>query len=320
WSVALCACAAVAPRRCTKRATTARIFLSAAYKMFYFALLTFTTFATTCKYTFLTYPTSVGMNHNFLPVATVDLVVVGGNNALCVGMSVTLQCTVMGGVLTWETPEGALNFIRGRQNTSYQGSYYGQLMESNDTHLISTLNFTFTTEITINCSDTSSIAGTTVIVEGPPSAPDRPLTALERIRRLNKTFSSVSVVWNIPDTNNAHISSYVVTVDPPIPLPASGVIAAGNPLFQSRQLTLTLLHGQQYYITVTARSCGDSVEGPASSALRVNVPGPPKVVRCTAVPVYDYYSNNLKRIEIEWNPIEVGLSRHDLHQLNVMFW
>ena len=108
---------------------------------------------------------------------------------------------------------------------------------------------------------------------GPPSAPDRPLTALDRIRRLNKTFSSVSVVWNIPDTNNAHISSYVVTVDPPIPLPASGVIAAGDSLFQSRQLTLTLLHGQQYYITVTARSCGDSVEGPASSALRVNVPG-----------------------------------------------
>ena len=81
---------------------------------------------------------------------------------------------------------------------------------------------------------------------GPPSAPDRPLTALDRIRRLNKTFSSVSVVWNIPDTNNAHISSYVVTVDPPIPLPASGVIAADDPVFQSRQLTLTLLHVSIY--------------------------------------------------------------------------
>ena len=137
--------------------------MSAAYKMFYFALLTFTTFATTCKYTFLTYPTSVG---NFLPVATVDVVVVGDNNTLCVGMSVTLQCTLMGGVLAWETPDGAFNFIRGRQNTSYRNSYYGQLMEPNGTHLISTLNFTFTTEITINCSDTSSIAGTTVIVEG----------------------------------------------------------------------------------------------------------------------------------------------------------
>ena len=108
---------------------------------------------------------------------------------------------------------------------------------------------------------------------GPPSAPDRPLTALDRIRRLNKTFSSVSVVWNIPDTNNAHISSYVVTVNPPILLPASGVIAADDHLFQSRQLTLTLLHGQQYYITVIARSCSNSVEGPASSALEVNIIG-----------------------------------------------
>ena len=108
---------------------------------------------------------------------------------------------------------------------------------------------------------------------GPPSAPDRPLTALDRIRRLNKTFSSVTVVWNIPDTNNAHISSYVVTVDPPIPLPASGVIAADNPLFQSRQLTLTLLHGQQYYITVRAKSCDDSVEGAVSEALSIKVQG-----------------------------------------------
>ena len=106
------------------------------------------------------------LNRSLSPVATVDLVVVGGNNALCVGMNVTLQCTLMGGVLAWETPEGALNFIRGRQNTTYRGSYYGQLMESNDTHLISTLTFHFKTEITINCSDTSSIAGTTLIVEG----------------------------------------------------------------------------------------------------------------------------------------------------------
>ena len=101
-------------------------------------------------------------------MATVDVVVVGGNNALCVGMSVTLQCTLMGSALTWEVPEGAFNFVRGRQNTTYAGSYYGQLMEPNGTHLISTLTFTFTTEITINCSDTSSIAGTTVIVEGTP--------------------------------------------------------------------------------------------------------------------------------------------------------
>ncbi|CAI8024884.1 hypothetical protein GBAR_LOCUS14410 [Geodia barretti] len=68
--------------------------------MFFFALLTFTTFATT--------------------LATVDLwYVVGGQRCARVGMSVTLQCTLMGVTLTWETPDGALNFFRGRQNNSY---------------------------------------------------------------------------------------------------------------------------------------------------------------------------------------------------------
>ena len=33
---------------------------------------------------------------------------------------------------------------------------------------------------------------------------------------------------------------------------------------------------------------------------------PPTVLRCIAFPVYDYFSNNLKRIEIEWDPIKVG--------------
>ena len=113
----------------------------------------------------------------------------------------------------------------------------------------------------------------------------------------------------------------MVTVDPPIPLPASGVIAAGNSLFQSRQLTLTLLHGQQYYITVRAKSCDDSVEGVVSEAVSIKIQGwcflyfqftllilllvPPTVLRCVAYPVYDYFSNNLKRIEIEWDPIQV---------------
>ena len=83
----------------------------------------------------------------------------------------------------------------------------------------------------------------------------------------------MDVVWNIPDMNNSHISSYVVTVDPPVPLPADGVIAADNPLFQSRQLTLTLLHGQQYYIAVKAKSCNDAVQGSNSTALELNVKG-----------------------------------------------
>ena len=91
--------------------------------------------------------------------------------------------------------------------------------------------------------------------------------------RVNKSFSDVTVVWNIPDTNNAHISSYEVAVFPLISLSASKVIAGESPLFQTRQLTLTLQHGQQYYITVRAKSCDDTVEGAISPALRVNVQG-----------------------------------------------
>ena len=80
------------------------------------------------------------------------------------------------------------------------------------------------------------------------------------------------MVWSIPDTNNAHISSYEVAVFPSISLPASGVIAGDSPLFQT-QLTLTLQHDQQYNITVRAKSCDDTVEGAVSPALRVNVQG-----------------------------------------------
>ena len=136
------------------------------------------------------------------------------------------------------------------------------------------------------------------------------------------------MVWSIPDTNNAHISSYEVTVVPSISLPASGVIAADSPLFQTRQLTLTLQHDRQYYITVRAKSCHDTVEGEVSSPLSINVQGialvctlfvniklihiivPPNVRRCTALPVYDYYSNTLKRIEIEWDTIPVSCVPH----------
>ena len=37
---------------------------------------------------------------------------------------------------------------------------------------------------------------------------------------------------------------------------------------------------------------------------------PPNVRRCTALPVYDYYSNTLKRIEIEWDTIPVSCVPH----------
>ena len=90
-------------------------------------------------------------------VATVDLVVVGGNNAVCTGASVTLQCMLMGDTITCITPEGALNFLRGRQNNSKAGSYQGQLLELNETYLRSTLIFNFTPQVTINCSDMTAM-------------------------------------------------------------------------------------------------------------------------------------------------------------------
>ena len=96
----------------------------------------------------------------------IDLVAVGDNNAVCTGASVTLQCTLTGNVLTWNTPGGALNFVRGFQSESNAGSYYGQLMELNATHLRSTLSFTFTAEITINCSDATASSTLTVTIEG----------------------------------------------------------------------------------------------------------------------------------------------------------
>lgn len=83
----------------------------------------------------------------------------------------------------------------------------------------------------------------------------------------------MTVLWNIPEINNAHISSYVITVDPSIPLHDSGGIPTDTLLFQSRQLTLTVQHGRQYYISVKARSCDDSVEGAVSTRLNIKVQG-----------------------------------------------
>ena len=99
-------------------------------------------------------------------MATIDLVVVGESNAVCSGASVTIHCTLTGDVLTWNTPDGALNFIRGRSSLSESGSYHGRLQELNSTHLISNLTFTFTSQITISCSDGCANSSITVTVEG----------------------------------------------------------------------------------------------------------------------------------------------------------
>ena len=112
-------------------------------------------------------------------------------------------------------------------------------------------------------------------VLGPPSAPDRPLTALDRIKRKNTTVSTVTVVWNIPDSDNAHISSYVVTVNPSIAIPANGLIDAiiSNAQFQAREISLELQHGQRYEITVRADSCDNSQQGSTSTPLTINIQG-----------------------------------------------
>ena len=111
------------------------------------------------------------------------------------------------------------------------------------------------------------------LVSDPPSAPDRPLTGLDRIKWKNTTFSTVTVVWNIPDSNNAHISSYVVTVNPSIAMPANGVIAAADPQFQTREISLELQHGQRYDITVRADSCDNAQQGSTSTPLTINIQG-----------------------------------------------
>ena len=98
-------------------------------------------------------------------MAFVDIAVVGGNNAQCTGASVTLQCALMGDVLIWLTPHGAINLFRGREN-DINSHYHAHLMEVNASHLRSTLDFNFTAQITISCSDTTAMDSATIIVEG----------------------------------------------------------------------------------------------------------------------------------------------------------
>ena len=104
--------------------------------------------------------------HCIVAVATIELVAVGGNSAVCSGASVTLQCTLTGDGLTWNTPNGELNFVRGRASEPDVGSYHGRLQELNSTHLRSNLTFTFTSQITISCYDGSANTSTTISTEG----------------------------------------------------------------------------------------------------------------------------------------------------------
>lgn len=109
---------------------------------------------------------------------------------------------------------------------------------------------------------------------GPPSAPGQPYTGLDRIRRKNSTHFTAVVVWNSPDDNNAHISSYVVTVDPAfIILPSNGIIPVTDPHFQVREISLDLQHGQRYSISVRADSCNNTQHGAISTPFTINAQG-----------------------------------------------
>ena len=104
--------------------------------------------------------------------ATIDLVVVENSVAQCSGASVTLQCTLAGNTLTWNTPDGALTFVRDRSNESEGGSYHGELWEINSTHLRSNITFIITEETSIHCSDEIVDENVTLSIEGDVCACD----------------------------------------------------------------------------------------------------------------------------------------------------
>ena len=108
---------------------------------------------------------------------------------------------------------------------------------------------------------------------GFPSTPNHPITSKNNIVRFNDSYSSVTVSWERPDTNNSRISRYVVSVNPPITLPGNGIIAATDPDFQDRRITVLLKHEQAYKVFVRADNCNNSQQGPHSSALHMNIQG-----------------------------------------------
>ena len=132
--------------------------------MFGFVFVTFNTFSSICEYNIASL---VLIQFCFL-VATVELVAVGGKNVVCTGESVTLQCTVMGDRLTWNTTEGALNLVRGRLGNTIGDSFQAMLINLNDTHLRSTLTLDITFQTTINCSDINDRSESTItlFIEG----------------------------------------------------------------------------------------------------------------------------------------------------------
>ena len=93
--------------------------------------------------------------------------IVGGSIAQCSGASVTLQCTVAGNILIWNTPVGQFFLARGVATGMNRGTHQTQLQVLNETHLKSNLTFIVNYEISVNCTDGGHVArNMTVIIEG----------------------------------------------------------------------------------------------------------------------------------------------------------
>ena len=101
-----------------------------------------------------------------LSSVAIILVAVMSKQPACPGEPVAVQCTVGGDVLTWNTSEGALNLVRGRQEESIAGSFHWCLQELNNDTLQSTLTFSATTRFDIECGNSTESSSVSVQVEG----------------------------------------------------------------------------------------------------------------------------------------------------------
>ena len=73
--------------------------------------------------------------------------------------------------------------------------------------------------------------------------------------------------------NVNYISSYVISVNPSIPLPANGVIKSTDSHFNDREITLILRHGVRYAVSVRADNCNDTQQGNSSGISHVYLQG-----------------------------------------------
>ena len=86
---------------------------------------------------------------------------------MCAGDAVSVQCTLTGDTLTWDTPQGAINILRGRQISGETGVYEWVVEELDENTLQSTLIFIIvTTQITMGCDNGSNSSVVTVRIEG----------------------------------------------------------------------------------------------------------------------------------------------------------